>query len=207
MSVPTRARGVGRLVPIALVVVAAGCEQLTGHAVRDWSEDVALDDGRTVLIERHVEFDSSNSLAGDAYSSREAKSRITFRGDLGNLPPWEVPLIALVLYQDAATSEWVVVATTSNCDTWRAWHEPQPKYWAFRLRGSAWVESPVSESSFGRSTNLFIGYEPRLSTSHITIATTKRYIANPAVVETYKSIRADGRSKCARTSRPTSTNN
>jgi hypothetical protein len=205
--VPVSVRDVVRLAPIALLVVAAGCEQLTGHAVRDWSEDVALDDGRTVLIERHVEFDSSNSLAGDAYSSRETKSRITFQGELASLPPWDVPLIPQVLYQDAATSEWVVVATTTNCDTWRARHEPQPMYWEFRLRGSAWVESPVSESSFGRSTNLFTGYEPRLSTSHVTIATTKRYIAHPALYQSLKSIRADGRANCARTSRPTSTNN
>jgi hypothetical protein len=142
-----------RLAPIAFLAITAGCEQFTGHAVRDWSEDVELDDGRTVLIERHVEFDSSNSLAGDAYSSRERQSRIMFRGDLSDLPPWEIPLMPQVLYQDAATSEWVVVATTSNCDTWRARHEPQPKYWEFRLRGSTWVESSVSAGSFGRSIN------------------------------------------------------
>jgi len=48
-------KGIGRAVPLALLVMAVGCERFTGHAVRDWSEDVPLEDGRTVVVDRHVD--------------------------------------------------------------------------------------------------------------------------------------------------------
>jgi hypothetical protein len=192
---------------LVFLATLGACERLTGHAVRDWSEDVLLDDGRTVTIDRHVEFDSSNSMAGDAYSSRESKSTMTFHDDLATLPPWNFPLVAMVLYQDPATSQWVVVATTSNCDTWSDWHEPQPMYWEFRSQGAGWNEAPISERSFGRKTNLFIGYEARLSTNHITVAMTAQYMAHTPVVERYRLVRSDALSNCPRSARSNSTNN
>ena len=181
------------LLPLAML---NACERLTGRATRDWSESVPLSDGRTITIDRHVEFESSNSLAGDAYSVKEKTSTIAFRDDLVLLSPWTFPLRPLVLYEDHDSSEWVVVATTTNCEVWDVRGRPQPPYWEFRLKGSRWIEVMVSETSLGRRTNLFIGYDPGLPAKHITIALTEADMAHKLVDEIYRSIKADGRSGC-----------
>ena len=184
---------VWRTACVVSVVILSGCEWWTGHAVRDWTEDVPLDDGRTITIDRHVEFDSSNSLAGDAYSSSLTKSTIRFRGELATLPTWDVPLLPLVLYWDNATSLWVIVATTTSCSAWWERHRPQPPYWEFRADRSSWTEVAVSQGSFGKQTNLFIGYEPRLPAKNITVALAQNYMAHTPVSEEYRSIRSDAR--------------
>ncbi len=176
-EVLVRLKSTKRAVPLALLVMAVGCERFTGHAVRDWSEDVALGDGRTITIDRHVEFDVSNSLAGDAYSATLTKSAISFRGS-PPIPRWDFPMEAMVFYQDANSSEWVVVATMTSCQVWDVRGKPQPPYWEFRLRGPSWSEVAVSDGSFGRRTNLFIGYEPgfRPNTSHLRL--TEKYLSH-----------------------------
>jgi len=200
-------KGIGRLVPLAILALSAACERLTGHAVRDWSQDVALDDGRTIVIDRHVEFDSSNSMAGDAYSVRETRSTISFRGDLATLPKWDFDLRPLVLYQDSVTSEWVVVATTTNCDTWRAWYEPPLAYWEFRLSGPAWSERyPLFEASFGRLTNLFTGYESGVPSKHVTTALTRQYTDHAGIDRDYRSIRQDAGTNCSKDTNPKTRN-
>jgi hypothetical protein len=85
---------------------------------------------------------------------------------------------------------------STNCDTWKAWYEPQPKYWEFRLKGATWSEGPISETSLGRPTNLFIGHDPGLPAKHVMIAVTKRYMGNTPVDTNYRSIRADAISNC-----------
>ena len=187
-------KDIARIVPLALLVMATGCERFSGHAVRDWSEDVALDGERTITIDRHVEFDASNSLSGDAYSAKLTKSTISFRTS-SPIPPWDFPLEPMVLYQDADSSEWVVVATMTSCEVWGAWGKPQPPYWEFRLRESSWNEVAVSDASFSRRTNLFIGYEPKQPPKHITPALNEQYL-HSGVDSIYLSIKSDAHSRC-----------
>ena len=120
----------------ALVLVSA-CG-LSGPEKRQWTEDVDLGEGRIITVKRFVEFNESNSLAGDAYNAVETKSTIEFTGDLASLPVWSEPLMALVLYQDSETGEWVVVATTTSCEFWNLNDRPKPPYWEFRLEDGVW---------------------------------------------------------------------
>jgi len=184
------------LATLVLLATLGACEWLTGRAVREWSEEVALRDGRTITIQRHVEFDYSNSLAGDAYSSKERKSTLAFRGDLATLPLWDFPLVPLVLYEDPDSSEWVIVATTDNCEVWDVRGRPQPPYWEFRLKGSQWTEVMITDASFGQATNLFIGYQSGLPAKKITVGLTEAYVRRTLVADIYRSIRSDGRSGC-----------
>ena len=135
---------------------------------KEWTEDVQLSPGHVIQVQRTVVFDESDALGGGAYNAVEREAIISFTGDLAHLPTWRQPLIALVLYQDRATQEWVIVATSTSCDIWRAHGEPNPAYWEFRVRDGRWVELPLSDASIGRGKNLFHRYTKKFG-SHITI--------------------------------------
>ena len=147
-------------------VITAACD--TGRRI--WSEEVALDDGSVITIDRHVEQLMSSSIGGSAFSGRETVSTLAFRGDLAALPKWDVPLMPLLLYRDSENADWVMVATSTTCEVWYRRGMPEGHYWEFRLRGTEWIEVPLSETSFGRKTNLLFEYTEPLPAKHITLS-------------------------------------
>jgi hypothetical protein len=156
------------LILLGVLVTLLVFRKCSGVVERDWSEEVALDDGRIVAIDRYVKFSTSNSLAGDAFSSKDLESELSFRGQLSSLTSWNFSFVPLVLYQDRPSGEWVIVASTSNCDTLRENGNPQLPYWEFRLKGNKWSRAELSPTSMGRKTNLFFDYEPSLPVRKIT---------------------------------------
>jgi hypothetical protein len=167
---------------------------LTGDAVRDWSEEVELDDGDVVTIERHVEFAKSNSISGDSYSTSVRKSTLAIKGEGAALPIWDDVLLPLVLYRDHEAREWVLVASTTNCLTYVRRGRPMPTYWEFRLQGSSWVETALSPDSLERQTNLFFLYDDPVP-KHFTLAS-KASLSLARIAETYLSIRPDNTFNC-----------
>lgn len=158
------------LATIAIATMGAACDALRSGD-RTWSEDVALDDGSVITIDRHVEQLMSSSIGGSGFSATETTSTLAFRGDLAALPQWDVPLMPLVLYRESESSEWVIVATSTTCEVWYRRGMPEGHYWEFRLRGTEWIEVPLSETSFGRKTNLLFEYTEPLPAKHITLET------------------------------------
>lgn len=182
----------------ALLAVAqlTACETTPGKVERRWSEEIALDGGEVITVDRLVEFQESNSLAGDAYSSTEINSMITFRGDLAKLPPWNVALTALVLYRDQPAEEWVIVATTNTCEVWYARGSPMAPYWEFRQKGDSWQEVPLSLTSHGRKTNLFFGYEKPLPAKMISRALKESIIVDNRIDRSYLEIDPSSKTNC-----------
>jgi hypothetical protein len=159
-------RRISWLVFLAISLVPLdGC---AGTTDRRWSEEVLLSDGSVIVVDRFVKFQSSNSLAGDAYSSTDLKSTLTFTKKLSSTAAWDAPLVPIVLYRDETTKELVIVATTGNCDTWYQLGSPVPPYWEYRLQGNKWIKMKTVESSFGRKANLFFNYESALPAQMIT---------------------------------------
>lgn len=170
-----------RIVLINLTWLSIGaCDQgyqPRGPVERSWTEDVLLDDGSTLLVKRYVAFKETNAWpSGGAYNAVETASVIRFTGQLASMPPWNQPLMALVLYQDA--DEWVVVATTTSCEVWRQRKKPKPPYWEFRFGKGMWREVSLSQKSIGRPANLFSSYHPQLTTAHITAGERRRLEAD-----------------------------
>jgi hypothetical protein len=87
-----------------------------------------------------------------------ADAALSFQGELAKLPQWRYPLTGLVLYQDAG--QWVLVATTTDCDVWERHGKPKPLYWEFRINEHIrWQEVPLSRSSIGPKANLIWSWE------------------------------------------------
>ena len=179
----------------ALATCAAGCEFLTGEAVREWSEEVAVE-RRVVTVERRVEFAKNRSLAGDYYADTTRRSTLVIRDGSVALPAWTDVLLPLVLYQDTGTIEWVLVASTTDCQTYRQRGRPKPTYWEFRLRGPTWVEAPLSSTSLERKTNLLYLYDDPLPTRHFTVASKARFQSSARTDERYLSIKPDSSFNC-----------
>jgi len=145
---------------------------------RKWTEDVLLDDGSTIVVQRSVLFHETNSLSGDAYNAVEQDATLAFTGDLASLPAWHEPLMALLLYRDPSANEWTIVATTTSCDVWNRKDEPRVMYlpdkpntlyWEYRQGENGWREVPLSRLSVGLPVNLLHRYQRELFTSHVTL--------------------------------------
>jgi hypothetical protein len=164
---------------------------------RSWSEEVQLSDGRTVEIDRYVKFDSSNSLAGDAFSSTDVVSTLRLKTDKSSsIPTWEVPLVPIVLYFDETTHEWVIVATTGSCETWAQRGSPNPPYWEYRLKNRSWTQVRVSDSSYGRKTNLFFDYEQGVPSQRLTMESKEFILSHNNFGESWRSVVAGFDSNC-----------
>ena len=173
-------------------------EQLTGIVNRRWTEDVRLADGSMVVVERSARIEHSHIVELDA--------SMKFTGALAHLPELRVPVEPLVLYMDEDTGGWVIVATTSRCEVlhargpprfWFAADKPQTRYFEFRWRNTAWVQTPLSAASIGQPANLFTRFE-KLETSHLGVAAKERL--QRELGPDYQSVVERPMSNCGRTS-------
>jgi hypothetical protein len=171
-----------------LLLSVCACGWLTGSHQRSWSEDVQLDDGSVVTIDRSVSFDSSDALGGGAYNATETKATLAFTGNLASLPTWDVPLMPLVLYRDSATNEWVIVANSTRCEVWVQRGKPMPPYWEYRLGPAGWREQPLSASSLNRNSNLFIRYSRKIEQKHLTLEDKSKSAADLTVSDKYRRV-------------------
>lgn len=174
-----------RLLCLSLFIAALGGCGFYGDKQRAWTEDVALDDGTRLQIERHVKFTDHNSLAQDSYGAVETEATLHFLDDYSTLPVWSAPLIPLVLYRSPATHEWVIVATTSMCEVWRKRGRPIPAYWEYRTSGDQWWATVFSAESIGRKANLFFNYHEGLPAQHLTMEQKRRDWADGAIAKKY----------------------
>lgn len=176
---------IGFLLVLMLAIVIAWANR-----GKSWTEEVLLEDGSTIIVERTVKFKETVSWSGDAYVAEELDATIAFTDELAHLPKWRQAIKALVLYHDRTTDEWVVVASTTSCSVWERRGKPKPSYWEFRLKGGEWHEVPLSAQSVGRKTNLLVGTS-RLSDDHVTVENKRKLQANPRIARKYREIWGD----------------
>jgi hypothetical protein len=179
----------------AIAVWQGKHEWLTGVATRQWTEDVLLEDGSVVSVERHTRTEQSQKL----------DASMKFAGELAQLPEWRGSFAPLVLYEDQSAREWVVVATTGRCEVlyqrgppryWFAADRPVTIYFEFRTRNGAWVQTPLSAASIGQRANLVVSFE-ELERSHLTVSA-KEQLRQRSDAD-YRSVLERPEYKCGRT--------
>jgi hypothetical protein len=185
---------VGNIAMSLVLLAIAACGFIP--KTRSWTEDVQLDDGSVITIERYVRFKTSNSWAGDVPRAEDRRATLRFTGALADLPAWDVPLMPMVLYRDAPTKEWVIVARTNRCEIWIARGSPFPPYWEYHLVAGHWRPRPLSEASKGRPANLLIEYRRENLPRHITVEYKKASFADRGLSEAYRRIVPDIRRHC-----------
>jgi hypothetical protein len=186
---------------MTVMSLLGGCDgwKLFANTNREWREEVILPDGATIVVERKVTYEESNSLSGDAYGLQVKSSTLAFSGKLAALPVWSALLDPMVLYRDATQAgQWVIVAKTSECDVWSQRGEPQPPYFEFRLVDKNWQEAPLSPTSIDQPANLLLNYQ-RLEDSKVTASMSQSMDRENS--ERYRLIRAQAKSNCGHSSR------
>jgi hypothetical protein len=177
----------------ALGVVACGKSTPCARGVvdRNWVEDVRLDDGSIVRVRRTATLRITNSWAGDAYNAVELDATLAFMSEQPMLPVWSAQRIAMVLYRDAATEEWVLVTTSTSCTIWERNGKPKPPYWEYRLRDGIWQQVPLSAASIGRKANLLHVYDKELPDRIIRDAERQQLQGDKRIARTYTEIWGD----------------
>lgn len=188
-------KNLARIISLACLLSACGGGPPQPE-MREWTEDVLLSPGRTIQVKRTVAFDESNSLSGDAYNAVEREATIAFTGELAYLPVWRQPLMALVLYQDSSNEEWVIVATSTSCEVWRARGKPEPLYWEFRLVSGSWMETALSPESVGKPANLLHRYRRESDDPYITVEDRRRLEAGSQMNRRFRSVVKDEKVSC-----------
>jgi hypothetical protein len=180
----------GKIATLIVTATLIGCAA-SDREERQWTEDVRLEDGGTVQIERFVAFDETNALGGGAYNAVESKATLKFRGELASLPMWDFPRMALVLYRSSETRNWRLVTASTSCEVWRRDGKPRPPYWEYELIEGQWQEVPLSEESIGKRTNLFYRYWADNFGRHVTPKVTEERQSDTRIADFYRSIAAD----------------
>jgi hypothetical protein len=146
---------------LALTTSLAGCgPDIPSEAEFRYDETVQLAAGDTVRIRRHVKFLQPG--IGGGMKELRAKafkfSTLQILPESPEVPVWSAPLVPIVLDRDPENGEWVLIASTDNCDV--AWDNgnPVPMYWGFRLRAGEWFRAPIPEVFFNRTANLFADF-------------------------------------------------
>lgn len=176
----------------ALAAVACGKSTPCARGVvdRNWVEDVRLDDGSIVRVRRTATLRITNSWVGDNYNAVELDATLVLMGEQ-SMPVWSAQRIAMVLYRDAATEEWVLVTTTTSCTIWERNGKPKPPYWEYRLRDGAWQQVPLSAASIGRKANLLHVYDKELPDRVIRDAERQQLQGDKRIARKYREVRGD----------------
>jgi hypothetical protein len=171
-----------------VVLVAAGLIAGCGYSVsktQSWSEEVDVGNGQTIVVDRKDVIAASNEEA-----AKDGKtSALSFQEELSGLPPWNEPMVPLLLYQDSSTGEWTIVAADPACSA--------PGYREFRLAGDAWRMVELSAASIGKDSNLYLDGYGEFPKSPISKAAKDASRSRPGIPERYRTIVRAGSSGCA----------
>jgi len=157
----------------------AGC----GPKLSSWKEEVQLQSGEVLTVQRTIAFKAYQPIGGGGGGSDTPESSLLVltpaRAD--NPKPWaHPPLLPMIFDRDPDTREWFIVATFYMCQAWYDLGRPKPPYAEFRYRNGQWVQQPLSEKFIGRETNMLIPSQADVDRDH-TLATKHQIMSDPAI--------------------------
>ena len=180
---------------LIFAAMGAGCGS-AGHMEQTWTEDVQLEGGsKMIVLERHVDLELTSAWGGGAGNAVETRSVLRIQGER-MMPDWDYPLKPLVLYRDAATKEWVIVASTNSCELWHERGSPPGRYFEFRSGGGWWKPVDLASASIGRKANLLYGLADGKLPKHITLEEKRARQSAPDEPKSYQSIDIEAGKGC-----------
>lgn len=137
---------------VIVVIVLAGlatCRTYM-HTVR-WQEQVPLPNGRTLMIDRSLEYDPSGlRIPGDGNPLKEqivrfklpgTKQQITWKSNYGVGYVDALQLVAIEIFDEVP----YVVAVPLSCHAYNRWDRPSPPYVILKYVDRKWVRVPFNE--------------------------------------------------------------
>ncbi len=134
------------------MLLLAGCD---GATTTTWTEDVKLEGGEQIVIERSAKLRANAIAGGGGGSFNEGMTLLITKPIKPDNPgQWSAKYVPILLDRDPATQEWVIVATFFHCQSWEALGRPKLPYTEYRYRQGAWVQQTLSPQWIGREINV-----------------------------------------------------
>jgi hypothetical protein len=116
-----------------------------GLGAPEWKEEVALHDGRILLVNRSVQL-----VSGESFHSMEGARRLTFADPTTGQPViWESPgqtgLRLRPMLLDIEGGRLFLVTMAQSGPDYETFGCPTPPYIVFRHEGGTWVRVPVAD--------------------------------------------------------------
>lgn len=127
--------------------IFGGCGAI-GGGVQQWQEEVALPDGKTIIVERsHVLGSTLNRELSSMNAPPDAKSyAISIPLPNGGQAKWEAEhkdMIPLAL--SVAGDSLLVLASPFNCSAYARLGRPVPPFFVFRYDSGQWIRTTIDE--------------------------------------------------------------
>lgn len=131
-----------------------------------WTETVPLSSGGTVNVRRVQSVEVT--LTSEGRSGDLAKmAKVTSDSDPPAFPPWQAPMLPILIDRDPDTGAWVLIATMYSCNVWGRNGQPKPPYWGFRVVDGQWRRADIPEAFWDRPANLFAAIQATDSSSTV----------------------------------------
>lgn len=141
---------------MSLLLVTAACSKVN----IEWSEEVQLSDGSTLVIDRTAQGEKKYEIGGPGgWNQTEMSVRIKPGANNMKPPPvWRDAFVPLLLDYEPSTQTWSLVTSFYFCSTWYELGKPELPYIEFQsIGGGAWIRVPLESRLIGRDSNLLTG--------------------------------------------------
>jgi hypothetical protein len=133
---------------VALVLLALGGCGVIGGGVRQWQEEVALPDGKTIVVERsHVLGSTLDRELSSMNAPPGAKSyAISIPLPNGGQAKWEAENKDMIPMALSVAGEGVqILASPSDCAAYSRFGRPVPPFLIFRYDNGHWVRATIDQ--------------------------------------------------------------
>ena len=164
---------------LAVFLVACGKTSI------EWTEEVSLEGGETIVVRRTATPRDLGELGGPGGWENAGMTVELVRPRKPDDPSvWEWRYVPLILDRDASTKEWFMVATFVTCTSWYELGRPKLPYTEFWFKDGRWVQQPLSSRFIGRSANMLTRIHSGGEMNH-TIASKKAVNSDPTISPEY----------------------
>ncbi len=137
-------------------LILCGC----GKVQLKWVEEVRLQDGRVLVVQRTATGTPRSELGGPQ-SWEQTEMSIAFDqapAALALPPMWRAVYAPVLIDYDQTTRTWSLVVAFYRCETWYALGRPIPPYVEYQsIDGQPWQQVVFQERFIGRPANLLTG--------------------------------------------------
>ena len=159
-----------------------------GRSGISWTEEVQLQNGEVIVVQRTAKTKAFGELGGSGgWENQGMTLEIVAPKKPDNPPNWNYPFVPLVFDQDPETKEWLVVATFYSCTSWYELGRPKLPYTEYRLKHGTWVQQALSATLVGRKGNMLTDIRSSGEPNH-TLASKAQRMADGRIAPKYRKV-------------------
>lgn len=185
-----------RMFPRLALALMAGLTQACGENRLEWKEEVKLQSGDVIVVQRTAKTRPFGEVGGSGGWENEGMTmQIIQPAHPDNPPLWDARFVPLLFDREANNGQWFVVATFFSCQSWYELGRPALPYTEFRLTSGLWVQGPLNPSLLGREGNMLTSIKAS-GERDLTLQSKEDRMNDPRIAPKYKRILAEWKTTC-----------